>query len=113
MKDFGIATKILGIDIQRDIKQSRLCLSQETYLRKILDKFGMSNSKHIVTPTNPQFKLSVTQSPSTGLERTYMNSIPYDNIVVCLMYVLLYTRPYITYATSLVSRYISNPRKAY
>ena len=60
MKDLGVASKILGIDIQRDIKQSRLCLSQETRLKKTLDKFRMSNSKLVVTPTNPQFKLSST-----------------------------------------------------
>ena len=53
MKDLGVASRILGIDIRRDRKQSRLCLSQETHLKKILDKFGMSNSKHVVTPTNP------------------------------------------------------------
>ena len=60
MKNLGVASKILGIDIRGDIKQSRLCLSQETYLKKILDKFGMSNSKHVVTSTNAQFKLSTT-----------------------------------------------------
>ena len=58
MKDLGGASRILGIDIQRDRKKSKLCLSQEAYLRKILEKFGMSNSKSVVTPTNPQFKLS-------------------------------------------------------
>lgn len=43
LKDLGAASKILRIDIQRERKQSSLCLSQETYLKKILDKFGMSN----------------------------------------------------------------------
>lgn len=76
MKDFGYDSKILGIDIRRDKKMSRLCLYQETYLMKILDKFGMLNSKSVITPTNPQFKLSTNQSPSTEFERTYMNNIP-------------------------------------
>ena len=53
MKDLGAASRILRIYVRRDKKQSKLCLSQETYLRKILDKFGMSNSKPVVTPTNP------------------------------------------------------------
>src|ERR1044072_5206600 len=63
IKDLGAASRILGIDIRRDRKQSRLCLSQEAYLRKILEKFGMSNSKPVVTPTNPQYKLSIDQFP--------------------------------------------------
>src|SRR3954469_25187831 len=61
MKDLGVASRIIGIDIRRDRKQSKLCLSQEAYLRKILNKLGMSNSKPVVTPINPQFKLSVDQ----------------------------------------------------
>lgn len=38
MKDLGDAFRIFGIDIQRDRKQLRFCLSQETYLLKILDR---------------------------------------------------------------------------
>src|ERR1051325_1148699 len=41
MKDLGAASRILGIDSQRDRKQSKLCLYQEAYLQKILKKFGM------------------------------------------------------------------------
>src|SRR3954464_4524879 len=53
MKDLGAASRILGIDIRRDRKKSKLCLSQKAYLRKILEMFGMSNSKPVVTLTNP------------------------------------------------------------
>lgn len=81
MKDLGIASNIFGIGIRRDKKNSRFCLSQETYQKKILNKFGMSNSKSIVTLVNPQFKLSMTQSPSAEVERSYMNSIIYASIV--------------------------------
>ena len=73
----------------------------------------MSNSKPVVTPTNPQFKLSIDQCPSTDVERTYMNSIPYANIVGSLMYAMVCTRPDIAYAVSLVSRYMANPGKAH
>ncbi|XP_058782988.1 uncharacterized protein LOC131657627 [Vicia villosa] len=113
MKDLGAASRILGIDIRRDRKKSKLCLSQEAYLRKILEKFGMSNSKPVVTPTNPQFKLSIDQCPSTDVERAYMNNIPYANIVGSLMYAMVCTRPDIAYAVSLVSRYMANPGKAH
>jgi hypothetical protein len=113
MKDLGAASRILGIDIRRDRKQSKLCLSQETYLRKILDKFGMLNSKPIVTPTNPQFKLCTNHYPNTEVERAYINSISYANIVGSLIYVMVCTRPDITYAVSLVRRYMANSEKAH
>ena len=69
MKDLGAASRILGIDIRRDRKQSKLCRAQEAYLRKILEKFGMLNSNPIVTLINPQFKLSIDQCPSTKDEK--------------------------------------------
>ena len=113
MKDLGAASRIHGIDIRRDKKQSILCLSQEAYLKKILDKFGISNSKPVLTPTNPQYKLSTTQSPSTEVERAYMNIIPYASIVGSLMYVMVCTRLDIAYGVSLVSRYMASPGKAH
>lgn len=48
---------------------------------KILDKFGMSNSNHGITPTNLQFNINKTQSPSIGVKRAYMDRIPYASIV--------------------------------
>ena len=53
----------------------------------------MSNSNPVVTPTNPQFKVSIDQSPSIDVERDNINSISYANIVGSLMYVIIYTRP--------------------
>ena len=111
MKDLGVASRILGIDIWSDRNSLRLCLSQETYLKKILDKFGMSNPKLVLIPTNPQCKLSTNQSPSTEVKRGYINSIPYASIVGYLMYVMVCTRSYITYGVSLVIRYMVNPGK--
>lgn len=66
-----------------------------------------------MTPTNPQFKMSIDQCPSTDVERTYMNSIPYANIIGSLMYVMVCIRPDIAYAVSLVSRYMANPGKGH
>ncbi|GAA0151815.1 hypothetical protein LIER_10452 [Lithospermum erythrorhizon] len=41
MKDLGEARKILGIDIVQDRKEKKLYLSQETYVEKVLKRFGM------------------------------------------------------------------------
>lgn len=42
-----------------------------------------------------------------------MNRVPYFNVVGWLMFVMVCNRPYITYAMSKVSRFMSNPRKTY
>src|SRR4051812_10740180 len=85
---------------------------QETYLQKIIDKFGMSNSKSVVTSINSQFKFSITQCLINEVERTYMNSISYANIVGSLIYDMVCTMLDI-YVVSLVSRYMANSRKTH
>ena len=58
MKDLGAASKILGIEIKRDGNKKYLFLSQESYLKKVLDRFGMSRAKLVTLPISQQFKLS-------------------------------------------------------
>ena len=73
----------------------------------------MSNSKPVLTSTNHQFKLSLKQSPSTEVERAYMNSITYASIIGSFMYAMVCMRPKIAYGVSLLSRYMVNPGKAH
>lgn len=82
-------------------------------MKKILNKFGMSNSEPVVTPTNPKFKLCTTQSPSTKVQRVYINSVLYHSILGSLMYVMVCTRPNIAYRVSLVSMCMVNLGKAH
>ena len=48
MKDLGLAKRILGMEIIRDRKAGRLCLSQKSYIEKVLERFGMQNAKELV-----------------------------------------------------------------
>ena len=50
MKDLGAASKILGIETKRDKNKKYLFLSQESYLKKVLDRFGMSRAKKVTLP---------------------------------------------------------------
>ena len=44
-------------------------------------------------------------------ERNRMSSIPYASAVGSIIYAMLYTKPDVTYALSIVSRFQANPRK--
>ncbi|KAL4347437.1 hypothetical protein GQ457_17G004910 [Hibiscus cannabinus] len=57
LKDLGPAKKILGMEIHRDRSSRKLWLSQQIYVEKVLDRFGMSNAKPVSTPLANQFKL--------------------------------------------------------
>jgi hypothetical protein len=71
----------------------------------------MQNAKAVSTPIAPHFKLSVAQCPSTDAEIEYMLRVSYSSIVGSLMYVMVCSRPDLSYVMSLVSRYMSNPGK--
>lgn len=111
MKDLGPAKKILGMEIIRNRKKGTMILSQRKYLEKVLGTFGMSNSKSVVTPLASHFKLSCSQCPSTDKERNEMTKVPYANAVGCMMYAMVLTRPDLTHALSVVSRFMATPGK--
>ncbi|GMI79054.1 hypothetical protein HRI_001574700 [Hibiscus trionum] len=114
MKDLGEAKKILGMEISRDRRRGKLCLTQKQYLKKVLQCFGMNEStKHVSTPLASHLKLSSQLSPKTDEEREYMAKVPYANAVGSLMYAMVCTRPDISQAVGVVSRYMHDPGKGH
>lgn len=63
MKDLGYAMKILGMEIRRNISKGIMFLSQEKYLKKVLETFDMSKSKPVQLPLASHFRLSNLQYP--------------------------------------------------
>jgi hypothetical protein len=109
MKDLGEAQYILGIKIYRDRSKRMLGLSQTTYLDKVLDKFNMKDSKRGFLPMGHGIQLSKTQSPVGADERSKMSKIPYASAIGSIMYAMICTRPDVSYALSMTSRYQSDP----
>ncbi|KAG8472415.1 hypothetical protein CXB51_035361 [Gossypium anomalum] len=111
MKDLGPAKKILGIEILRDIKASKLYLSQKGYIEKVLCRFNMQSAKPVSTPLVAHFRLSSALSPQSDDEIEYMSHVPYSSAVGSLMYAMVCSYPDLSYAVSAVSRYMANPGK--
>ncbi|KAH9726184.1 hypothetical protein KPL70_008163 [Citrus sinensis] len=112
MKDLGDAQRILGMEIRRDKKNRSVWLTQKSYLKKVLERFGMDDkTKPVCTPLAPHFKLSSSSCPRSQEERDYMARVPYASVVGSLMYAMVCTRPDISQAVSMVSRYMHNPGK--
>ena len=107
MKDLGEAKKILGMEIIRDRKGSKVCLNQRQYLKKVLQRFGITEqSKLVSTLLATHIKLSLSLSPSMDEEREYVSKVPYSNAIGSLMYVMVCMRPDISHAVGVVSRYM-------
>jgi hypothetical protein len=71
----------------------------------------MPDAKKVTTPIAPHFKLSSTQCPITDKYIEYMSRVPYSSAVGSLMYAMVCFRPELSYAMSLVSRYMANHGK--
>ena len=113
MKDMGEANYILGVKILSDYSKKLLGLSQQTYIKKVLERFQMHNCKLIDTPVAKNESLSLDMCPKTTDEKEKMARVPYANAVGSLMYAMMCTRPDICYAVGLVSRFQSNQRLAH
>ena len=109
MKDLGEDVYILGIKIYRGRSKRLIGLSQSTYIDKVLNRFSMQDSKRGFLPMSHSVQLSKTQCPSTTDERSIMSRVPYASAIGSIMYAMLCTRPDVSYALSVTSRYQANP----
>lgn len=109
MKDLGPEKQILGMRISRDLAQGTLRLSQAEYIERVLQRFNMQSAKTVGTPLGSHFRLFQGQSPETDAELEYMAKVPYASAIGSLMYAAVCTRPDISHAVGVVSRFASNP----
>ncbi|KAH9670611.1 hypothetical protein KPL70_017043 [Citrus sinensis] len=75
------AKKILGVELLRDSKKGILKLSQHCYIKKVLERFKMVDSKPVQTPLAAHFRLSCNQCPRTEDEKAKMSTTPYSSAV--------------------------------
>jgi hypothetical protein len=109
MKDLGEAHYVLGIQIHRNRAERTLKISQQEYIKNVIERFGMSESHMVTTPMDHSIKLSKSNSPTTPKEINDMKNIPYQSAVGAIMYAMLGTRPDIAYAITTLSQFSSNP----
>lgn len=109
MKNLGAAKKILEMEIHKNQKCGKLCLSLKDYIVRFFERFNMFHAKPVTTPLATHFKLSTQMSPQTEDERKQMTRIPYSSVVGSIMYAMVCTRPDISHAVIIVSRYMSCP----
>eukprot|EP00253_Pinus_taeda_P034356 PITA_34356 len=111
MKDLGVANYILGMEIKRNREKRKLWLKERKYVDTILQRFNMQDSKSVKVPIHVGVKLSTEQYPKTQEEEEDMSRVPYASAADSLMYKMVCTRPYITHAMGVLSRFMSKPGK--
>ena len=69
MKDMGEASYVLGVKIVRDRAKRLLGLSQETYIKRMLERYHMQDSKPMDTPVDKSLSLSRDMCPKIPEEK--------------------------------------------
>ena len=101
------------MEISRERALGRLWFSQSVYVRKVLERFSMENAKPISTPLANHFRLSTIQFLKTDDDVQDMSKVSYASAVGCLMYAMVCTRPDMTQAVSVVSKFLLNPGRSH
>ena len=92
----------LGLEVIRSKEGIFLC--QQSYAKKLLGRFGMTNCSDIATPVEVNAKL--LQDEGEELE----DKVMYRQLVGSLIYLTL-TRPDIAHGVGVVSRFMQRPRR--
>ena len=109
LRDLGLTSFLLGVQIDRDRPNRSISLSQRQYVLDLLQRFGFQDCSPVTTPLDPSVRLSTSMAPSTQEEIDSMRSIPYINAVGALAYLAIATRPDIAYAVAVLARFSQNP----
>jgi Reverse transcriptase (RNA-dependent DNA polymerase) len=107
VKDLGKANMFLGIHVKRDGAARTISISQRTYLKRILKRFGMTDCN--TKPTPLPLGVTLSKDPKIQEDRVLMADKPYHEVLGSIMYAQIGTRPDLSYAVLTLSKYASNP----
>jgi len=104
LSDLGSLNWLLGIEVQWQDDNSSVTLSQQAYIDQLLVRFGMDSCNPVHLPLNPDIKLFKAQDGGDLAEVSR-----YQQIIGSLMYLVIGTRPDLTYTVSALSQFSSKP----
>ena len=107
IKDLGTMAYCLGMEFVQRINE--ISIYQSGYIRDVLDRFRMSDSKPVATPMDPGTKLEKDEGESSPNEE----ELPYRELIGSLMYLAVCTRPDIAFAVSYLSQFNSCYNKSH
>ena len=115
IKDLGHISHCLGLKIDYDIHSRKMCVSQSHYIEKVLDRFGMIGCYPLNTPAEKHLPVvDAIWKEQHGLDASVIISpkdFPYRELIGCLLYIALCTRPDIANIVRELSKYAANPSK--
>ena len=105
MKDLGKVKQFLGVSF--DNRENDIFIHQSDFTLALLKKFNFENCKAVSTPTDVSTKLGAASS-----DDKLVDIEKYQSAVGALLYLATRTRPDISFAVGVVSKYCSKPNES-
>jgi len=106
MDDRGELRWFLGVDFKR-LADGSYVMSQERYIDTILHRFRMENCNPVNTPAEKGLQL--TSASEEEYQRFLARKFPYRSAVGSLIYLMVATRPDISWTVSKLSQFLEKP----
>ena len=71
--------------------EQKIFVCQSEYTKEVLDRFGMSDSKHVAAPMDKSYSALLNQ------DSVPENDVPYRQAIGSLMYLMIGSRPDLAY----------------
>jgi hypothetical protein len=107
MKDLGEVSRYLGMEIEQHPDSRTTTISQAIMIGKVLDRFKDYNIQEYGTPLQlaNELRRADPEAPEEDIGQSR-----YRELVGCLMYVMICSRPDIAHALSVLSRFLDPTR---
>lgn len=105
--ELGPCTHYLGVRVERT--KTDIHLSQESFIKRVIDLAGLSDAKPCPTPLPMSHCLYEKQQDVTDEEQAQMERVPYRAVLGSLLYLATRTRPDIATAVSMLAKFQSSP----
>ncbi|CAM9711052.1 unnamed protein product [Heterosigma akashiwo] len=103
--DLGPLNQILGIKVTRDLRNKCFFISQASFIKDAISKFGLDFLPAVRTPMDHTADLA----PTPGFKSSLPDSNRYRSMVETLAWVAKWTRPELAFTVHKLQRYQSNP----
>jgi hypothetical protein len=110
ISDLGPINWLLGVSITRNLTAHTISLGQQAYVEQILNRFGLTDAHVATTPMEVGIDLSFDSPQVSAISLTPAEKTKYREMIGCLMYAAVMTRPDISFAVSNLSQYLDAPR---
>jgi hypothetical protein len=110
VSDLGPINWLLGVSITRNLTTRTISLGQKAYIEQIINRFNLANARIATTPMEVGTDLSFDSPHVSTILLTPAAKTRYREMIGCLMYATVMTRPDIAFVVTTLSQYLDAPR---